>query len=130
MNWIVKLFKGKKEDLLISVSQDSQSIDRIQELEVTKIKPDPYKIVMNDSRNRLSDLKIYVNFFRNNTLNSIYNQTELIHDVFNTNDGILLNDISSLNQQINTLTQTNIDLLTKISNLTNKLNATIPSNPL
>ncbi len=112
MNWIVKLFKGKKDNLVISVDRDSSmSNDGMDsQPEIVKAVQDPYKIVMNDSSNRLSDLKIYVNFFRNNTLNSIYNQTELVHDVFKTNADL---KYRKLDQYHYTYTDHLIELLKK-----------------
>ena len=43
---------------------------------------DPIETVLKDSKQRLNKLKIYVGFFDNKTITDIYNQTEIVHDVF------------------------------------------------
>lgn len=89
--WIINIFK-KKKDITPQVSIVGQSDEIIIKngVLIEQVK-DPYKIVLNDSNKRINILKIYTNFFNNTVLNSIYNQTELIHRIFKDNKDLKYN---------------------------------------
>jgi len=121
ITWIINIFKGKKKTKLVSSTVISNTNDNntdgngesdisMKNSIIEQTKRDPYNLVINDSKNRLANLKIYVNFFNDNILGTIYNHTKLIHDIFDNNKELKYNKLEQYHYMY---TDHLIDLLSK-----------------
>lgn len=85
--WIVNIFKGKNNQpesvQVIQVDQNGNTTHNLTEIKNVVV--DPNKIILDDSRKRLANLKVYKNFFDTKIVDDIYNQSEIIHKVFESN---------------------------------------------
>lgn len=79
--WIVNIFKKKSKVTIEQQIHDNEDKDT----PTTKVQKDPFDIVINDSVNILADLKIFVNYFGDDLLDKIHQQTNIVHDVFSGN---------------------------------------------
>lgn len=108
--WIINIFtKDKsKPDLVIeqSIEPEETNLVKIENKVV-----DPREIILNASRKRLNDLKMYKNFFDIKLVDDIFNQTDVIHEIFNNNDKLTF---KKLDQYHYYYTDHLIDLLSKL----------------
>ena len=104
--WIINIFKGKKnrlkEQIVISSSDGTStaiiSKHGVQNGTVNEITPEERneihrKKVIKESTDKLNKLKIYVNYFDFPYITSIYNQSLIIHDIFNSNKELNINKL-------------------------------------
>ncbi len=112
--WIINIFKGKKNKNVITIDGGVSGNNLVAQHK-PQIEQDPRKIILKDSRDRLNKLSIYMNYFNNKLVTDIFNQTQLIHDVFSENENLTF---KKLEQYHYYYTDALIELLEKLKKST------------
>ena len=99
--WIINIFKGKKNKLqeqIVITSPDGKQSVVVNNKAIPEITPEERakndkKRVLKESLDKLNKLKIYVNYFDFPYITSIYNQSVILHEIFESNDELNMNKL-------------------------------------
>jgi hypothetical protein len=133
--WIIKFFRkgNNKPELVIEQSLESSETTLKQ---IKNIVEDPREIILNDSRLKLNELKIYQSFFNFKMIDDIFNQTEIIHEIFDNNTKLTFKKLDQYHYyytvhliELLSKLKTRVDessgvLKTQIKMVSNKINTT------